>query len=69
MSNKQTVIAWSCQQRHGFYLLTCRRGDLELFEIIERQHWVRAIDRVLIFNRAIGTMQRAMHNVISAGIE
>ena len=36
MSNKPPVIAWSCQQRPGFYLLSCRLGDLELFEIIER---------------------------------
>jgi hypothetical protein len=69
VSTKQPVIAWSCQQRPGFYLLSCRLGDLELFEIIERQHWVRAIDRVLIFKRAISTMQRAMHNIICAGIE
>lgn len=62
-------ITWSCQQQPGFYLLTCKRGDLELFEIIERQRWARAIDRVMIFKRAIGTMQRAMHNVISANIE
>lgn len=69
MSCKTPVIAWSCRQRPGFYLLTCTLGDLELFEIIERQHWARAIDRVLIFKRAITNMQRTMHNVISAGIE
>lgn len=63
------MIAWSCTPQQNYYLLSCRLGDLELFEIIERQHWVRAIDRVLIFKRAISTMQRAMHNIICAGIE
>ena len=62
-------IVWSCTKRENYYLLSCQRGDLELFEIIERQRWARAIDRAMIFKRAIGTMQRAMHNVISAGIE
>ncbi len=69
MKTKTLVIAWSCTPRDNFYLLTCRRGELELFEIIERQRWARAIDRVMLFKRAIGTMQRAMHNVISANIE
>jgi len=62
-------ITWACIQRDGFYVLSCRRGDLELFEIIDRQRWVRAIDRVMIFKRAIETMSRTMHNVISAGIK
>lgn len=62
------ALIWSCQQRPGFYLISCRLGDLELFEIIQRQQWL-AIDRALIFKRAIGSMQRAMHNIICAGIE
>lgn len=69
MSRKPDVIAWACTPQQNFYLLTCRRGDLELFEIIERLRWARAIDRVMLFKRAIGTMQRAMNNVISANIE
>lgn len=69
MRQKAQEITWTCTPRDNFYLLTCQRGDLELFEIIERQRWARAIDRMLIFKRAIGTMQRAMHNVISANIE
>lgn len=69
MSQKPQVIAWTCTKRKNYYLLSCQRGDLELFEIIERQRWARAIDRAMIFKRAIGTMQRAMHNVISANIE
>lgn len=62
-------IVWSCTKRENFYLLTCQRGDLELFEIIERRRWACAIDRVMLFKRAIETMTRTMRNVISAGIE
>ena len=62
-------ITWQSTPRENYYLLTCKRGDLELFEIIERQRWARAIDRVMLFKRAIETMSRTMHNVISAGIE
>ncbi len=69
MRQKQEVIAWSCTPQENYYLLSGRRGDLELFEIIERQNWVRAIDRVMLFKRAIGSMQRAMHNVISGNLE
>lgn len=69
MIENAQLIAWTCTQRENFYLLTCRRGDIELFEIIERQRWARAIDRVMLFKRAIETMSRAMHNVISAGIQ
>lgn len=69
MNKKSQVIAWECTQRENYYVLSCKRGDLELFEIIERQRWARAIDRVMLFKRAIETMSRTMHNVISAGIE
>lgn len=62
-------IAWSCTQGENFYLLKCQRGEIELFEIIERQRWARAIDRIMLFKRAIESMSRAVHNVISAGIE
>lgn len=63
------VIRWRCKKQENFYLITCRRGDLELFELIERQRWARAVDRVMIFKRAIESMKRTMHSVISAGIE
>ncbi len=63
------VIAWSCTRQENYYLISCKRGDLELFEIVERQRWARAIDRAMIFKRAISTMQRTMHSVISAEIE
>ena len=63
------AITWSCTPRENFYLLSCKHGELELFEIIERQRWARAIDRVMIFKRAIESMSRAVHNVISAEIE
>lgn len=69
MSHKAPVIKWACTPRDNYYLLTCRRGDLELFEIIERQRWARAIDRVLLFKRAITSINRTLHNVICAGIE
>jgi hypothetical protein len=62
-------VTWSCTQGENFYLLKCQRGEIELFEIIERQRWARAIDRVMIFKRAIEAMSRMMHAVISAGIE
>ena len=62
-------ITWQSTPHENYYLLSCQRGDLELFEIIERQRWARAIDRVMLFKRAIETMSRTMHNVISAGIE
>ena len=69
MHTKPRVITWSCTPQENYYLLAGRLGDLELFEIIERQKWVRAIDRVLLFKRAIGSMSAALHSVISAGIE
>lgn len=62
-------IQWSCAAHEKFYLLTCQRGDLELFEIIDRLRWARAVDRILILKRAIDSMSRTMHSVISAGIE
>jgi hypothetical protein len=62
-------ITWACTQGENFYLLKCQRGEIELFEIIERQRWARAIDRVMIFKRAIEAMSRMMHAVISAEIE
>lgn len=62
------VITWACIPQKNFYLVTCRRGELELFEIIQRKDWAR-IDRLLIFKRAIESMKRTMHSVICAGIE
>ena len=69
MDMESKKIAWSCTPQENYYLLAGRIGELELFEIIERQKWVRAIDRVLLFKRAIGSMSTALHSVISAGIE
>ena len=66
MSLKAEVIAWTCKPGENFYLLCCQRGELEIFEIIQRDKWVRAIDRVLIFRRAIDSMSRTLHHVISA---
>ena len=63
------AITWSCTQGENFYLLKCQLGEIELFEIIERQRWARAIDRVMIFKRAIEAMSRMMHAVISTEIE
>lgn len=66
--NKQR-ITWHCTAHDGLYVIVCQRGDLELFEIIQRDRWARAIDRVMIFKRAIESLKRTMHNVIEFGIE
>jgi len=62
----QPVIAWACKPGENFYLISCSLGEVELFEIIQRDKWARAIDRVLIFKRAIESLSRTVQNIISA---
>lgn len=62
-------ITWTCTPQENYYLLSCKRGELELFEIIERQRWARAIDRIMLFKRAIESLSRTVQQVISSGLE
>lgn len=62
------AIHWKCVKRDGFYVIVGRRGALEICQMIDQKTWIRAVDRCLIFRRAVGHITRTIENVISAGL-
>lgn len=62
------AIHWKCVKRDGCYVIVGRLGALEICEIIDSVRWNRAVDRCLIFRRAVGHISRTIQNVISAGL-
>lgn len=64
----KSEITWKCVKRDGFYVIVGRLGALEICQMIERKTWNRAVDRCLIFRRAVGHIARTIENVISAGL-
>lgn len=66
--NKPSDIDWKCVKRDGCYVIVGRLGALEICEMIEAVRWNRAVDRCLIFRRAVGNISRTIQNVISAGL-
>lgn len=61
-------IIWECVKRDGLYVIIARLGALEICEMIDVTRWNRAVDRCLIFRRAVSNMSRTIQNVISAGL-
>lgn len=58
-------LKWQVSHTKGSYLIVCTLGDIQIVESIDRMHWNRAIDRCLVFRRAVGKLARAMHAVSS----
>lgn len=66
--SRAPAINWKCVKREGCYVIVGRLGALEICEMIEAARWCRAVDRCLIFRRAVGNITRTIENVISAGL-
>jgi len=66
--SRAPAIQWKCTKAGDSYVIVGRLGALEICEMINAARWNRAVDRCLIFRRAVGHISRTIHNVISAGL-
>jgi len=66
--SRAPAIQWKCTKAGDSYVIVGRLGALEICEMIDTVRWNRAVDRCLIFRRAVGNISRTIQNVISAGL-